>query len=103
MRFFGLGVASKGTIILFTFGDMDVERFRVRRASCVDDRGRPSLPDVRRSSFSACGPLPVPLARGLISLEGMLDSNIVAFMGSIGLEVTDAEFLWKLVAGQGGS
>eukprot|EP00913_Durusdinium_trenchii_P023959 g22501.t1 len=35
-------------------------------------------------------------------LEGMLDSNIVAFMGSIGLEVTDAEFLWKLVAGEDG-
>lgn len=32
----------------------------------------------------------------------MLDSNIVAFMGSIGLEVTDAEFLWKLVAGEDG-
>lgn len=30
-----------------------------------------------------------------------MDDNILAFMHTLGLEVTDAELLWKLVAGAG--
>ena len=29
----------------------------------------------------------------------MMDYNIITFMRSLGIEVTDAELLWKLVAG----
>ena len=31
----------------------------------------------------------------------MMDDNIVTFMRSIGIEETDAELLWRLVAGRG--
>ena len=31
--------------------------------------------------------------------RGMMDYNIITFMSSLGIEVNDAELLWKLVAG----